>query len=153
MDFISAYNPSFAIRSLSLFTNGYAIGSMEGKVSIQYFKEKGYSFKCHRIPDEKISAVHSIHYHPTKSHIFATTGSDGSFHFWDQIQRVRVRKFKPYTKAIPCGQFNFDGSLYAYAVCYDFSKGSKQLVPGEKSSLYILNYDPKIQQDLSEDKE
>lgn len=150
MDFISAYTPSFSIRSLSLFSNGYAIGSMEGKVSIQYYKEKGYSFKCHRIPDEKISAVHSIHYNPQKPHIFATTGLDGSFNFWDQIQRVRVRKFQPYKQSIPCGQFNHDGTLYAYAVCYDFSKGSKDFIPGEKSSLYILNYYPKFKENLDE---
>jgi mRNA export factor len=47
---------------------------------------------------------------------FATTGSDGTFNFWDKEQRQRLKAFTPRRPPIPCGQFSRDGQIFAYAV-------------------------------------
>lgn len=61
---------------------------------------------------------------------FATAGSDGMFAFWDKDERQKIKEFTPTTtEKLPSGtrmpiaaaSFNADGSLYAYAQCYDWS--------------------------------
>lgn len=56
--------------------SGYAIGSIEGRVAIQYIQEtptrKSFAFKCHR-NDNDIYAVNSIHFNPVY-HSFSTAG-------------------------------------------------------------------------------
>merc|ERR1739847_103578 len=65
--------------------SGFALGSIEGRVAIHYVEEKDksrrFAFKCHR-QKNMIYSVNSIKFHPVFG-TFATTGSDGTFHFWD----------------------------------------------------------------------
>ncbi len=95
-------------RCVSIFPDktGYAVGSIEGRVSIEYFdelpgpqgqprqpppaKKKGFAFKCHRDTDQvkggaNVFSVNSIAFHPYGT--FATAGSDGTFNFWDKDSR------------------------------------------------------------------
>ncbi|PHU02301.1 Protein RAE1 [Capsicum chinense] len=42
------------------------------------------------------------------------------------------------SQPIPCSAFNSDGSIYAYAVCYDWSKGAENHNPSTaKTSIYL----------------
>ncbi|ORX40809.1 WD40-repeat-containing domain protein [Kockovaella imperatae] len=105
-------------RVVSCFPTGhtYAVGSIEGRVAIQYPKEiddkKNYSFKCHRydIPSgsmpgtpavfntatsqnsQNVFAVNTITFHKVHG-TFCTGGSDGSITFWDGIGRTKVKAF------------------------------------------------------------
>jgi mRNA export factor len=121
----------YQTRCLALFPDnqGFAVGSIEGRVAIQYFQEnipigqKNFAFKCHREQND-IYAVNSISFHPTYI-TFSTAGSDGSFHFWDKDSKQRLAQFKRADAPVTSGVFNCDGSIYAYALSYDWSKGSE----------------------------
>lgn len=119
--------------------NGFAIGSIEGRCAIQYVDEQeqrksGFSFKCHRQQQSSNSVggrastesyvypVNCINFHPLYG-TFATAGGDGSFHFWDKNQRHRLKGFPSMNASISCGTFNRNGSVFAYALSYDWHRG------------------------------
>lgn len=63
----------FSLRSIAAFTdgNGYVVGSIEGRVGVEYIssseQEKPFSFRCHRKTDafnELCYPVNSICVHP-----------------------------------------------------------------------------------------
>lgn len=67
-------------------SSGYALGTVEGRVAIQYVDEKAassnFTFKCHRkdTPGQaarsQVCAVNDISFHPYGT--FSTCGSDGT---------------------------------------------------------------------------
>ncbi|KAL9714273.1 RNA export factor gle2 [Leucoagaricus gongylophorus] len=131
-------------RVVSCFTasqnNGFAVGSVEGRVAIQYVEESdstnNFSFKCHRRdsnPNTKdqalVYAVNDISFHPVHG-TFSTSGSDGTIHFWDKDARTRLKSFEAAPASISCSTFNRTGSIFAYAVSYDWSKGHSGMTPG-----------------------
>jgi len=110
---------------------GFCLGSIEGRVAVHHVNDrdatKNFAFKCHREAND-IYAVNSLTFHPTYG-TFATTGSDGTFNFWDKDSRQRLKAFTKCSAPIPCGSFNKEGSIFAYAVSYDWSKGSEHYNP------------------------
>jgi len=118
----------FQSRCVSIFADntGFAQGSIAGRVAIHHVKENAsnnFTFKCHRDSRNGVYAVNSIAFHPEYG-TFATAGSDGCYMFWDKDSKMRL--FKPNKNvplAIPCAAFNYNGSIYAYASSYDWSKG------------------------------
>jgi len=108
--------------------SGFAVGSIEGRVAIQQVEEKtkkNFAFKCHR-HNEQVYAINSISFHPFGT--FATCGSDGVYIFWDKDSKQRLKIFKGTdepgkAQPITCSTFNRDGSIFAYALSYDWSKG------------------------------
>jgi len=126
----------FQTRSIGLFNDGlgYAVGSIEGRVGIQYFKEilgitperKNFAFKCHRTddknpPPQSVFSVNSICFNSQGT--FATAGSDGAYNFWDKDSKTRLKNYKAACCPISASAFSADSSVYAYAVSYDWSKG------------------------------
>lgn len=107
--------------------SGYLIGSIEGRVAVNHVEDslasKNFTFKCHR-EQADIYAVNSISFHPRHG-TFVTTGSDGVFNFWDKDSKQRLKQMQKCNAPIPCGAFNHDGSIFAYAVSYDWSKGGQ----------------------------
>ena len=84
---------------------------------------------CRPLPSlQDIYAVNHITFHPTYG-TFATTGSDGTFNFWDKDSRQRLKAFGKASLPIPVGAFNRDGTIFAYATSYDWSKGSEHYNP------------------------
>lgn len=113
--------------------DGFAVGSIEGRCGIQYVdevqaKSKNFSFKCHRQTpnpaknEVDIYAVNAISFHPIEG-TFCTAGADGSLTFWDKDSRHRLKGYPPLGCTIPATAFNRDGSIFAYAQSYDWSKG------------------------------
>jgi len=103
--------------------DGFALGSVEGRVAIHYVEEKSrknFSFKCHR-HNENVYAVNNICFHPYGT--FATAGSDGAYTFWDKDSKQRLKLFKPANNSITSATFNKEGTIYAYALSYDWSRG------------------------------
>ncbi|CAO3617175.1 unnamed protein product [Cunninghamella echinulata] len=117
-------------RTISCFTSGrgYAVGSIEGRVGIQYIEDKeqskNFSFKCHRDEAKNVFSVNSIDFHPTYG-TFTTAGADGTVSFWDKDSKQRLKAFNNVNGTIPCTTFNRNGTIFAYAVSYDWTKGYK----------------------------
>ena len=87
-----------------------------------------FSFKCHRhvSPTNKdvsnVFAVNAISFHPVHG-TFSTAGSDGTFHFWDKDSKHRLKGYPEVGGTITSTAFNRNGTIFAYAVSYDWSKG------------------------------
>ncbi|KAI0784157.1 Poly(A)+ RNA export protein [Abortiporus biennis] len=127
--------------------NGFAVGSVEGRVAIQYVDEKdasnNFSFKCHRRdqnPNSKdqslVYAVNDISFHPVHG-TFSTCGSDGTINYWDKDARTRLKTFEPAPGPVPATAFNRTGTIFAYAVSYDWSKGHSGMTPGHPNKLML----------------
>lgn len=127
--------------------NGFAVGSIEGRVAIQYIEDKdtslNFSFKCHRkdsTPATKDStlvfAVNAIVFH--KEHgTFATCGSDGSISSWDKDSKIRLKTFDNLGGPITSSSYNHTGTIFAYAVSYDWSKGYSGMTPGHPNKVLL----------------
>ncbi|KAK6458137.1 WD40-repeat-containing domain protein [Scheffersomyces xylosifermentans] len=122
--------------------NGFAIGSIEGRCGIQYINENeqnkfGFAFKCHRKTNggtagsslrtgasspSQAYPVNSISFHPVYG-TFSTAGSDGTFCFWDKDARQRLKSFPELNSTITATAFNKNGTIFAYALGYDWSQG------------------------------
>ncbi|CAK9216548.1 unnamed protein product [Sphagnum troendelagicum] len=120
---------------------GFLVGSIEGRVAVQHIDDaeqaKNFTFKCHR-DNNDVYAVNSINFHPVHA-TFATSGSDGAYHFWDKDSKQRLKAMQRCTQPIPCSTFNNDGSIFAYAVSYDWSKGAENHNPAQSSNYIFLH--------------
>ncbi|KAF4596350.1 hypothetical protein EYR38_007729 [Pleurotus pulmonarius] len=138
-------------RVVSCFTaaasSGFAVGSVEGRVAIQYVEDKdakdNFSFKCHRrdssasIKDQAlVYAVNDISFHPVHG-TFSTCGSDGGIHFWDKDARSRLKSFDTAPGPISATTFNRNGNIFAYAISYDWSKGHSGMTPGHPNKILL----------------
>ncbi|WIA16348.1 hypothetical protein OEZ86_007838 [Tetradesmus obliquus] len=126
---------------------GYLIGSIEGRVAVQHVEDsigqtKNFTFKCHRDGND-IYAVNSIEFHPVHG-TFVTAGSDGTYNFWDKDSKQRLKamakaSYGAEPAPITCGSFNADGSIYAYGLSYDWSKGFQAYNPAQMPSYVQLH--------------
>jgi len=135
-------------RVVSCFTDasGFAIGSIEGRCAIQYVEEKdqanNFSFKCHRVtpPNTRdvanVYAVNAISFHPVHG-TFSTSGSDGTFHFWDKDAKHRLKGFPEVGQTISATAFSRNGEIFAYAASYDWSKGYAQHTPTSVNKIML----------------
>ncbi|KAF9426015.1 hypothetical protein BGZ94_007017 [Podila epigama] len=134
-------------RVVSCFTTGggFAVGSIEGRVAIQYSDVKdsqgNFSFKCHRdgapaARDSSVYAVNAISFHPIHG-TFATAGSDGGFTFWDKDSKQKLKMFPKQNGPISAATFNRNGNIYAYAVSYDWSRGYSGAGADAKNSIML----------------
>lgn len=125
-------------RCVALFPDksGLAIGSSEGRCSLQYFqpnkstdtkdtKNKDFSFKCHRDQMTGLAyPVHDIAFHNAYNRTsFITCGGDGTVVFWEKEGRSRLGNLNKTPMAVTHAKFSADGSVLAYATGYDWSKG------------------------------
>ncbi|KAF9125987.1 hypothetical protein BGW39_007009 [Mortierella sp. 14UC] len=142
-------------RVVSCFTTGggFAVGSIEGRVAIQYTDMKdnqgNFSFKCHRegapaARDSTVFAVNAISFHPVFG-TFATAGSDGGITFWDKDSKQKLKVFTKKAGPIPAAAFNRNGTIYAYAVSYDWSKGHSGASPDLKNQIMLC---PVLESDI-----
>merc|ERR1719510_2137931 len=106
---------------------GFALGSIEGRVAIQYANaqnpKENFTFKCHRSNGitngfQDIYAVNDIAFHPTHGTL-ATVGSDGRFSFWDKDARTKLKTSESMEQPITCCAFNSNGQIFAYAVGHE----------------------------------
>ncbi|KAI8139788.1 WD40-repeat-containing domain protein [Fennellomyces sp. T-0311] len=129
-------------RVVSCFIDGKgcAIGSIEGRVGIQYVQEadasRSFSFKCHRDEQKNVFAVNDISFHPIHG-TFSTAGADGTFSFWDKDSKQRIKTFPKKNGTISSTAFSRNGAIFAYAVSYDWTKGYKFAAPNEQHKIYL----------------
>ncbi|CAZ85703.1 unnamed protein product [Tuber melanosporum] len=117
--------------------SGFAVGGIEGRCAFVYLDPKNtkldFSFKCHRTARTRgagadVYGVNAISFHPVHG-TFSTAGADGTFHYWDKDSRSRTKGFPPVGGIISATGFNRNGSIFAYAVSYDWSKGHQHNTP------------------------
>ncbi|KXS17253.1 WD40 repeat-like protein [Gonapodya prolifera JEL478] len=134
-------------RSVACFhdARGFAVGSIEGRVGIQYVDDKesglNFSFKCHRegaTPSQQsIYSVNSISFHPVYG-TFSTAGADGGLNFWDKDSKQRLKQFSLVQGQITSTSFSRDGKIFACAVGYDWSKGHEYSNGLAKPGIFML---------------
>jgi mRNA export factor len=149
----------YQTRCISIFPDqtGYAVGSIEGRVAIEYFNEqpgpqgqprpqtatkRGFAFKCHRETNNakgvtNVYSINAISFHPYGT--FSTAGSDGNFNFWDKDSRQRLKTFAKVDQPITCSTFSAAGDIFVYAASYDWSQGSDHAVLASSNNIYIHN--------------
>lgn len=144
-------------RCVSIFLDknkqptGYALGSTEGRVAIQYVDttnpKDNFTFKCHRSQPtstsqpQDIYAVNDIVFHPIFMTL-ATVGSDGKFSFWDKDNRTKLKS--PDTSnnlPITCGAIDARGKIFACAMGYDWHKGHEYNNPMNKPCIRLYSAD------------
>jgi mRNA export factor len=122
----------FQSRCIAAFPDrsGFALGSIEGRVAISHVEQKdvkkNFAFKCHRhgANGTEVYAVNAISFHE-RFGTFATAGSDGGYVFWDKDSKQRLKLFNRMPQPITAAAFNQNGTIYAYATGYDWSKGAE----------------------------
>ncbi|KAF7316996.1 Poly(A)+ RNA export protein [Mycena chlorophos] len=143
-------------RVVSCFTaspanQGFAVGSVEGRVAIH----NNFSFKCHRrdsAPNAKdganVFAINEISWHPvhvleamggliSRSDVRCSTPSCSGIHFWDKDARNRLKTFDQAPGPISASAFNRNGSIFAYSISYDWSKGHAGMTPGHPNKIML----------------
>ncbi|XP_065332482.1 protein Rae1 [Cloeon dipterum] len=138
-------------RCVSIFRDkknspvGFALGSVEGRVAIQYVAPQNpkdnFTFKCHRSNGtpggfQDIFAVNDIVFHPVHGTL-ATVGSDGKFSFWDKDARTKLKTSEAMESPITNCCFNANGQIFAYSVSYDWSKGHEFYSPMKKNYIFL----------------
>eukprot|EP01061_Rhynchopus_euleeides_P014590 TRINITY_DN25229_c3_g1_i2.p1 TRINITY_DN25229_c3_g1~~TRINITY_DN25229_c3_g1_i2.p1 ORF type:complete len:339 (+),score=107.14 TRINITY_DN25229_c3_g1_i2:46-1062(+) len=110
--------------------SGFAMASIEGRAALMWFEGgRDFSFKCHRDKTVDVFSVNCISFHP-RFGTFATCGSNGTVTMWDGPKKQKVSTLvQPCHNTIPCGAFDSSGSLFAYAVSYDWTKGAANYNP------------------------
>lgn len=80
-----------------------------------------------------------MQFHPVYTTTLSTAGSDGAFHFYDRVARAQISPTnRPSAEGpITTTSFNRDGSLYAYAVGYDWSQGHSANTPQYPNKLML----------------
>ncbi|WVN89082.1 uncharacterized protein L203_104298 [Cryptococcus depauperatus CBS 7841] len=157
-------------RVVSCFPTGdaFAVGSIEGRVAIQYPGEddkRNFSFKCHRydIPtgtmprtpaisgSQNVFAINTLTFHKIQG-TFCSGGSDGSLTFWDGISRTKLKTFsckelnngdtdiRPprFGTPIVSSSFNHNQEIIAYALSYDWSKGHGGVPPAGQNTTKVM---------------
>ncbi len=131
----------FQSRCLAVFpdASGFALGSVEGRVAVHFVDQsqpRNFAFKCHRKDKARIFAVNALDFHPRYG-TFATAGSDGTCHFWDKDSKQRLKGFKPNRLPVSCQAFNGTGTIYAYAVSYDWHAGARAYNRQEQNQIFL----------------
>lgn len=116
----------------STSTHGVAVGSIEGRVAIEYMDDMGvqcplgskkYAFKCHRVNDT-VYPVNAIAFHPIHG-TFATGGADGTVVMWDAANKKKLSSIAKCPTSIAALAFNGDGTRLAIASSYTFEEGER----------------------------
>uniref|UniRef100_A0A1B0GDN8 Uncharacterized protein n=1 Tax=Glossina morsitans morsitans TaxID=37546 RepID=A0A1B0GDN8_GLOMM len=129
-------------RTISIFRDkkkaptGYALGSIKGRVGIQYVNplkpKDNFTFQCHRSSGsagfQDIYAVNDIAFHPIHGTL-VTVGSDGTFSFWGKDARTKLKSSETMDQSITKCSFNTNG--------YDCSKGHEYFNPTKKPQIFL----------------
>jgi len=121
----------FQTRCVRFFPNGQgiAMGSIEGRVAVEYLEEVGmpakkkYAFKCHRVQDT-VYPVNAIAFHPTFG-TFATGGCDGTVITWDPTNKKKLTTLPTFATSISALTFSPSGRELAIASSYTFEEGER----------------------------
>lgn len=133
----------YQTRKIACFPegNGYAIGSIEGRVAIKYVDlnkapeinqetksmntKDDFAFRCHRVGESmaEVYPINDVAFNPVHG-TFCTAGGDGSWIIWDKDSRSRLKAGTIQNKTpVTAVDYSANGDLLAYATGYDWTKG------------------------------
>ncbi len=102
----------------------------------------------------QVYSVNDISFHPVQG-TFSSCGSDGVINFWDGNARMRLKcaylrgscsafpdlllslAFDPAPGPISCSAFNASGTIFVYAVSYDWYKGFQGMTSGHPNKVML----------------
>uniref|UniRef100_A0AC35TMT5 WD_REPEATS_REGION domain-containing protein n=1 Tax=Rhabditophanes sp. KR3021 TaxID=114890 RepID=A0AC35TMT5_9BILA len=156
----------FQTRSISIFKNktmnnpaGFAIGSIEGRVGINYIEpataKDNFTFKCHRSTElvntyQEIYPVNDIAFNHTQNTL-CTVGGDGRYSFWDKDARTKLRTSDQMPMGFTKCDIHATGTMIAFALGYDWAKGhdyNKQETAASKIFLHPIGDEMKAKQNV-----
>ncbi|XP_037488952.1 mitotic checkpoint protein BUB3.1-like [Triticum dicoccoides] len=126
---------------------GFALGSTDGRVAMDFFDqsesslEKRYSFKCHRLTEDRgrvAYPVNAIAFHSVHG-TFATGGCDGFVYTWDGEKKKRLFQSPKYPTSIAALSFSKDNNLLAVASSYTYERGKIENEPATKIFIRDVN--------------
>lgn len=106
------------------------------------YRKANFTWRCHRDPIDtkkqvKIWACNAMAYNPKRESCVATGGADGTFVFWDVENHIKLKAFSAVGGAITACSFDRTGTMFAYAVGYDWSMGYAHNTPSYPVKLMI----------------
>ncbi|WVN86826.1 uncharacterized protein L203_101999 [Cryptococcus depauperatus CBS 7841] len=117
--------PSRHVNSCSLQGLGWASGSLEGKIAVEYINpaDQGskYAFRAHRQNVDGTDCLYPINalaYHPIHN-TFVSGGSDGYVSVWDHNAKKRMKLYPKYLAPISALVFSPDGTKLAIGASYE----------------------------------
>uniref|UniRef100_A0A0N5A796 WD_REPEATS_REGION domain-containing protein n=1 Tax=Parastrongyloides trichosuri TaxID=131310 RepID=A0A0N5A796_PARTI len=144
----------YQTRSLAIFKNkqgtnpaGYAVGSVEGRVGIQYLEpsnpKDNFTFKCHRSSEltngyQEIYPVNDVIFNHNYGTL-CTVGGDGKYSFWDKDSRTKLKTSDAFPMPFTTADIHGSGSMVALALGYDWSKGHEGNKPDNCASKIFLH--------------
>uniref|UniRef100_A0A6U3TF74 Uncharacterized protein n=1 Tax=Ditylum brightwellii TaxID=49249 RepID=A0A6U3TF74_9STRA len=140
----------YQTRTVRFFPDGkgLAMGSIEGRVAIEFLDEIGvesgkkkYAFKCHRAGDT-VYPVNAIAFHPQLG-TFATGGCDGTVVTWDGLNKKKLTTLPKFATSIAALAFNHNGTELAIASSYTFEEGEREHPRDEIFVREILDHECK----------
>lgn len=131
---------SYQTRVVKIFHDvaGFAVGSIEGRVAIEYFDKnaaKSFPFRCHRdknVPSEPLYDLYSVNAISfTHLNTLLTGGSDGVMCYWDKDKKEKLKTFDAFKGQAPITDAIFSpmGNITVYSRCYDWSMGKEKHDP------------------------
>lgn len=121
---------------------GFIVAGVDGTVSVDYIQEHRQNenavFTCHRDKGGSFS-INAVRFN-RRTGVFATAANDGHVFFWDKDRhsRAHAKRFERMPAPICDVDFYHDGSMYAYAVGYDWSQGADGNKYGAESNYIVL---------------
>lgn len=139
----------YQIRDIKLLPGGagYVIGSIDGRVAVEYFNDptKQFAFRCHRkkLTDVQfVFPVNSLLFKPN-SNILFTGGADGCVSCWSLEDRRKVRQFNKIDEKSVVKMAGGDRVLFV-ATSDDSFKTNAIITDGielQPSSIYLVVLD------------
>ncbi|XP_020218863.1 mitotic checkpoint protein BUB3.3 [Cajanus cajan] len=112
---------------------GFAVGSVDGRVSLQISYPSSsndirYIFRCH--PKSKdgrhyLVSVNDIAFSPLVSGAFATGDNEGYVTIWDAGSRKRLVEFPRHPNSVASLSYNHEGQLLAVASSHSYQEANE----------------------------
>lgn len=133
------YDPNpymkYGFRSVANLSNqvGFVVAGCDGRFAWHPLGQgagtlEGYCQKCHHVERTKTQFdLFQVNTISCAGGTCATGGSDGFIRLWSIVGKVRIMEFPPRQGGtvipVSAGAFNAEGTMYAYALSYDYSLG------------------------------
>lgn len=133
---------SWQIRSIALFEDGIAAGSIEGRAEFIHFtvKSKSLMFRCHRTSSD-IYSVSVLLGHPKNGDLIITGGGDGNVAMYDKNLRQKVYG-ESMKGMVNCIGLSKQGDVMVVGTGYDWSRGYE--VSDEGNQVRIVKIDSSV---------
>ena len=153
MSVVNEMDPYHAVRhqmrcvSIAPTGESITVGSIDGRVMVKSVdannEKKTFSFRAHSDPGrgEGVYPVNDVMYHPLGT--LLSVGSDGVIKIWDVEERKEISSFRIGYLPIPCASLNNNGIMLAYALSYDWSRGSQHYSNSRTGGVVVKALNPK----------